>query len=86
MVDEGDTWTHFFFHFLTGPLNTAVEPYRAEARPTLVEPTPSIFDDSSFSKKPDQRKKKGEFLSYDSESVKLVLVQFEMLLCLVFFL
>lgn len=40
--DDDDTWTHLFFHFLTGPLNTVcVGPYRAEARP-ILDPTPSI--------------------------------------------
>lgn len=36
MVD-GDTWIHFFFHFLTKPLNIAAVadgPYRDEARPS----------------------------------------------------
>jgi hypothetical protein len=44
-VGEGDTWTHFLFHFLTGPLRTAAvadRPYRDEDRPNR-DPTPSIF-------------------------------------------
>jgi hypothetical protein len=45
MVGEGDTWTHFLFHFLTGPLKTvavADRPYRDEVRP-IRDPTPSII-------------------------------------------
>lgn len=42
-AEEGDTWIHFFFHFLTGPVNTVAGPYRVEDRPSRA-PTPSITD------------------------------------------
>lgn len=43
---DGGTWTHFFFHLLTGPLKTVVAgPYLDDARLNL-DPAPSIFHSS----------------------------------------
>ena len=41
LLVEGATWTHFFLHFLTGPVNTVAGPYRVEVRPSRA-PTPSM--------------------------------------------
>lgn len=40
-LEEGETCTHFFFHFLTGPVKTVAGPYRVEDLPNRA-PTPSI--------------------------------------------
>jgi hypothetical protein len=48
--DGGVTWTHLFFHFLTGPLNTVAGPYRVEDLPSRA-PTPSII---AFKSVPDR--------------------------------
>lgn len=42
LVEADDaTCTHFFFHFLTGPVNTVAGPYRVDDRPSRA-PTPSM--------------------------------------------